>query len=147
MVKVLPHHQLVVAMGDRLYNALSKYFTVLSNTGYMNKTDTLKLYVYVTIVRLFYTTFREYMTEQDYKIADKALYCLYGSSCLIPYPDFCTGNGKDISMEGLYNMEYVEEYIIPELNRLSQIVGEISNKDIVIPGGYSKDVPDIIVSD
>ena len=119
MVRVLPHHQLVVAMGDRLYNALSKYFTVLSNTGYMNKTDTLKLYVYVTIVRLFYTVFREYITEQDYEIIDKALYCLYGSNCLISYPDFCTGEDKDISMDSLYNQEFVGEYILPELNRLS----------------------------
>lgn len=134
-------------MGDRLFNALSKYFTVLSNTGYFNKTDTLKLYVYVTIVRLFYTTFRGYLNEDSYKIVNKALYCLYGSSCLIPYPDFCDSSSKDIEIDGLYSAEYIEEYILPELDALSKAIEELKNKDIVIPGAYEKNVPDVIVSD
>lgn len=35
---------------------------------------------------------RVYITEPDYRIIQNALNCLYGSSCLIPYPNYINDN-------------------------------------------------------
>lgn len=35
---------------------------------------------------------RVYITENDYRIIQNALNCLYGSSCLIPYPNYINDN-------------------------------------------------------
>ena len=29
------------------------------------------------------------ISEENYKHLENALYCLYGTTCLIPYPDYC----------------------------------------------------------
>ena len=29
------------------------------------------------------------ISKEDYEHLENALYCLYGTSCLIPYPDYC----------------------------------------------------------
>ena len=76
-------------MDDLLYNACVRYFTSLSNYGYQNETEVKKLLFYVFIQELVNTT-SIVISEKDYKDLENALYCIYGTSCLIPYPDYCS---------------------------------------------------------
>lgn len=75
-------------MDDLLYNACVRYFTSLSHYGYQNETEVKKLLFYVFIQELVNTTSIA-IPEDDYKDLENALYCIYGTTCLIPYPNYC----------------------------------------------------------
>ena len=79
---------IVDAMDEMTYQAISKYFTHLSNVGYFNQSNVNKLLLLTFIQELVDYDFRGLISEEDYNDINKALYCLYGSSCLIPYPDY-----------------------------------------------------------
>ena len=78
----------VVVMDDLLYNSCLRYFTSLTDYGYRNEEDVKKLLFYVFIQELVNTT-SIVISEENYKHLENALYCLYGTTCLIPYPDYC----------------------------------------------------------
>lgn len=64
------------------------YFNALSQFGYKNQEDTNKLLIYDHISRMLTEEMRFFITEEDYKLINKVLHCLYGRSCLIPYPKY-----------------------------------------------------------
>jgi hypothetical protein len=39
-----------------------------------------------------YCDYRGLLSKDDYRLIEKALDCLYGSTCLIPYPDYLKMN-------------------------------------------------------
>lgn len=69
-------------------NTLDKYFEVLKHTGYYNYKDVKKLIVLDFIRDILSDTYNMYITEEDYTSITDLLYCLFGSTCLIPYPVF-----------------------------------------------------------
>jgi len=75
-------------MEELLYNAYLRYFTSLGNFGYKSDKEVKKLIFYTFIQELVNTTSIA-ISKEDYKHLENALYCLYGTSCLIPYPDYC----------------------------------------------------------
>jgi hypothetical protein len=75
-------------MGEMIYNALSKYYHALSLKGYMPETDADKLLVLIFLRDFVFADYRGYIKEADYHLIEKALDCLYGTTCLIPYPDY-----------------------------------------------------------
>lgn len=80
-------------MGANVLNDISKslstYFKLLTQLGYVKQSDVYKLLVYNFIGELLTEDTKVYISEEDYKSIEQALYCLYGSSCLIPYPLRC----------------------------------------------------------
>lgn len=76
---------------DTAYKGVVNYFNALTKYGYKNYQDTYKLLLLLFIDDLLTGPLSIYVTEEDYRIIDKALYCLYGSSCLIPYPEYTNG--------------------------------------------------------
>ena len=75
-------------MGELVYQALENYFNILGKTGYVRFADAEKV-----LLLSFYKDFLDntLITDKcDYQCIDRALNCLYGSSCLIPYPDYLT---------------------------------------------------------
>lgn len=67
------------------YTAISRYFTRLSQTGYVPYYEVnkmLALFIIKDIVDKFI------LTEEQFRQINDALTCLYGSSCLLPYPDY-----------------------------------------------------------
>ena len=75
-------------MDEFIYNSLSHYFSALCKTGYYKQGDVNKLIVLIYLNTLLTEDFRGYVGEEDYTTIEKALNCLYGTSCLIPYPEF-----------------------------------------------------------
>lgn len=75
-------------MDDLLYNSCLRYFTSLANFGFKNEEDVKKLLFYVYIQELVNTT-SLVISEDDYKSLENALYNFYGTTCLMPYPDYC----------------------------------------------------------
>ena len=75
-------------MDEMVYNALDRYFHALELKGYMPNSDVYKVLLLSFYNDFISNDFRGYITEEDYSLIGKALDCLYGSTCLIPYPDY-----------------------------------------------------------
>lgn len=67
--------------------AIQRYFTTLSQFGYKKYSDVDKLLVLLFIEEILSQGFLQYITEEDYKVITNALYCLYGSNCMIEFPN------------------------------------------------------------
>ena len=78
----------VVVMDEMIYNSLSQYFAVLKKTGYYKYADVMKLLVLIFYNEFVFSDFRGKLSKADYQLIERALNCLYGTSCLIPYPDY-----------------------------------------------------------
>lgn len=75
-------------MDDLLYESCLRYFTSLADYGFRSEKDVKKLLFYVFIQELVNTT-SVVISKEDYKHLENALYCMYGTTCLIPYPNYC----------------------------------------------------------
>ncbi len=78
---------------DRLdnlaYTGISRYFKTLSTFGYKGYKDVNKLLILLFIEDLSKeSSLSLYIDEKDYRTITNVLYCLFGSTCLIPYPEF-----------------------------------------------------------
>jgi hypothetical protein len=79
-------------MDNIVYNAITQYYTALSKLGYHKYGDVFGLLVLCFLHDFVYSDYRGLISESDYGIIEKALNCLFGSSCLIPYPDYLKMN-------------------------------------------------------
>lgn len=70
------------------YTGVSNYFKALSAFGYKGYKEVDKLLVLLFIEGLLRGPLSLYIDECDYKTITNVLYCLFGSTCLIPYPEF-----------------------------------------------------------
>jgi hypothetical protein len=79
---------LVDVMDNFVYESLGKYFHALELTGYISDKKSQSLLVLVYFYNLMYHDYRGYISCDDYHAIERALNCLYGANCLIPYPDY-----------------------------------------------------------
>jgi hypothetical protein len=75
-------------MDNYVYNALSGYFQALEKVGYMSNKKQQSLLVLLFYYHLIYHDYRGFTSKKDYHLIEQALNCLYGTNCLIPYPDY-----------------------------------------------------------
>lgn len=75
-------------MDEFVYNSVSSYFHALSVMGYMKQKSVNSLLVLLFYYHLIYHDYRGYISREDYRAIERALNCLYGTNCLIPYPDY-----------------------------------------------------------
>lgn len=75
-------------MDEMVYNILCTYFDTLEYTGYLSDKDAHKVLILCFYKDFAFEDFRGNISEEDYHIIERALDCLYGTSCLIPYPDY-----------------------------------------------------------
>lgn len=118
---------IVDVMDEITFEAVNKYFTHLSNVGYFSQSNIDKLLLLTFIQEMIDNDFRGLILEEDYDYINKALYCLYGSSCLIPYPDY-------------YNTKRRRTMYIGSISELTHRVealeesgGSIPDKAIIVP--------------
>lgn len=74
-------------MDEFVYNSFSTYFNALEKIGYVSHCQGQKLLV-LSFYKDFLKHYKGVITKDDYHLIEAALDCLYGSSCLIPYPDY-----------------------------------------------------------
>lgn len=75
-------------MGEYVYESLAKYYHALENTGYMSYPNVVKLLILAFYKDFVYHDYRAVLSKNDYRLIERALDCLYGTSCLISYPDY-----------------------------------------------------------
>ena len=83
---VLLNH--VDVMDEIVYSALNKYYDVLGKTGYLPDSTVRKLLLLSFYKDFVFSDYRGLLSKEDYYLIERALNCLYGSDCLIPYPDY-----------------------------------------------------------
>ena len=114
-------------MNEIVYQALIKYYHALECTGYMAASQGEKLLVLAFYNEFVMNDYRGLITKDDYRLIERALNCLYGSSCLIPYPDY-------LKMGKLH---------IGEMSEMAQRVKTLEDTDVVKTttiGGPESDV-------
>ena len=85
------HHtelKTVAVMDNIIYQALTDYYHALELKGYMPHSQSLKLLVLCFYRDFVFHDYRGLLSRKDYLLIERALDCLWGSSCLIPYPDY-----------------------------------------------------------
>jgi len=102
-------------MDEILYEALTKYYHALELKGYMSKSHSVKLLILCFIRDFMFNDYRAVLGKEDYCLIERALDCLYGTSCLIPYPDY-------LKMGKLH---------LGEVTELAQRVKNIEDTDVV----------------
>lgn len=75
-------------MGEIVYNSMTGYFDALEKLGYLSDSQVRKLLVLSFYKDFMFSDYRGLISREDYMLIGKALDCIYGSSCLIPYPDY-----------------------------------------------------------
>ena len=130
-------------MVNYAYNSLCRYFDYLCNTGYMKESEVERLLILTAIQKFVDCDFRGYLNEEDYNKISDALYNLYGTTCLIPYPDYYSNKYEKI----MYTCSISE--LVHRVEKLENQQGSggginIEDKAIIVPGS-SKDV-DIEIS-
>lgn len=84
-VDVIMDNTLNILLNTSLHN----YYKLLSTFGNRNYKDVFKLII-VSYIRdiLYNTELRANMTELEYHDIHKCLYILYGTTCLLPFPEY-----------------------------------------------------------
>ena len=118
----------VDVMDNAIFNAIDTYYKVLARRGYHSYADALRLLVLCFYRDFVFHDYRAILSKEDYHTIEKALNCLFGSSCLIPYIDY-------LKMGKLH---------IGEMTELAQRVKNIENTEVVklmdADGTYDSDI-------
>lgn len=75
-------------MDEMIYNALTSYYHALEKLGYMSNSQAQKLLLLIFYRDFVFNDYRGLISKEDYQLIERALNCLYGTTCLIPYPDY-----------------------------------------------------------
>ena len=79
---------LAAVMDEIIYNALGSYYNALEKKGYMSYANMQKLLLLIFYRDFVFHDYRGILSREDYLLIERALDCLWGSTCLIPYPDY-----------------------------------------------------------
>lgn len=126
-------------MVEQVYNSLNKYFIHLGNTGYVKQSSVERLLLFTLIQEFVDNVLGLYLTKEDYLEINKALYCLYGSDCMIEYPDYYNPKTKRVMYTGgcsdlLSRIEELEETVA---NFRECTCGLDIDADIIVPSDDS----------
>lgn len=123
-------------MDNIIYNAITQYYTALSKLGYYKYGDVFSLLVLCFLRDFVYQDYRGILSKSDYNIIEKALNCLFGSNCLIPYPDYLKMGKLHIGemTEMAHRVKTLEETEV-----LKAFDGDDENSDIMILSDNSEE--------
>jgi hypothetical protein len=118
-------------MDEFVYNILSEYFNTLENLGYVSENKVNNLLLLLFFYNLLTEDYRGMVSKEDYSTIEKALNCLYGRTCLTPYPEY-------LKMGKLH---------LGELSELAQRVKNLEDTEVLKLDDLEDDSSDIIISE
>ena len=122
-------------MDKYVYNALCRYFNALTIRGYVGKDVVIKLILLIFYYHLTGDDYRGYVNKEDYLTIERALNCLFGTNCLMPYPDYLKmGKLKLGEMtEMAQRIKSLEsEPVLKLVHDLDSVVNPDEHSDIVV---------------
>lgn len=120
---------------DRIvHKALDSYFHALELKGYMPWHSVKRLLILVFLRDFVYNDYRATLTLEDYRAIEKALNCLYGTTCLISYPDYLKMGKLHLGemTEMAQRVKNLEDTSVLKLVHDLNSVNEVTNSDITV---------------
>jgi hypothetical protein len=116
-------------MDNIVLNAIVKYYKTLCKLGYMSYKEVYKLLVLSFYRDFTLKDYRGILSSKDYQEIDRALNCLYGTSCLIPYPNYLNAGRLYLGeiSELAQRIQTLEDTEV-----VKAITGESENSDIIV---------------
>lgn len=98
-------------MDELIYQVLNNYYSALEAKGYMKSSDADKILILCFYRDFILQDYRGLISKEDYFLIEKALDCLYGSTCLIPYPEYLKMNKSYLGQlaEAIYRIKKLED--------------------------------------
>ena len=116
-------------MDNIIFNTITDYYKVLQRRGYHSYKDVKRILVLSFYRNFVMNDYRGLISKEDYSYIERALNCLFGSTCLIPYPDY-------LKMGKLHIGEMTEMAqrvkTLEETEVLKAFDGDDENSDIMI---------------
>lgn len=81
-------------MDEFVFDSFRNYYNALYKLGYLNDHKADSLLILHFYYDLLCCNYRGTVKKEDYKLIERALYCLFGINCLIPYPNIAMGQLK-----------------------------------------------------
>lgn len=75
-------------VADYLLKSVTQYFNTLRQLGYSKYDNVHKLIIFLYIEEMLSGPMSLFITEEDYNTITKCMYCMFGTSCLLPYPEY-----------------------------------------------------------
>ena len=114
-------------MDEIIFLALSKYYHCLELKGYISKKHSYKLLLLCFYKNFVFNDYRGLISKEDYRLIEKALDCIYGTSCLIPYPDYLKMGKLHLGEV----TELAERLKILEDTDIVKLTHDLANTDVV----------------
>lgn len=131
-------------MDNMVYTAISRYFSILSKFGYVNYNKVYNI-LYLILIRDFvYNDFYGYITEDDYRHIERSLYCLFGKSCLIPYPEYLTMN--NLNLGSISELAYMMKKNKEDISKVIDNINEIKKTRVIKGDLNGEEIPNIDIS-
>lgn len=129
-------------MDKVLYDSLYRYFSTLTSVGNVSYNNVNKLLVLIFYKHFIYEDYRGNLSKEDYSIIEKALDCLFGSTCLIPYPNYLEMGKLHLGdmTEIAHKITGIEDNIVSVEERLDNI----ENTEVIKEKQEVFEVPDIV---
>lgn len=118
-------------MGETVYESLSAYYDALSKLGYMSQDKGNSLLLLSFFNEFVYNDYRGVISREDYRVIERALNCLFGSNCLIPYPDY-------LKMGKLH---------LGEMTELAYRVKKLENTEVIKATDLSAEDSDVAIEE
>lgn len=126
-------------MDNIVYDSIVRYFSALGSLGYVSYEDVNNLLFLVAIQEFIYRDFRGFINEDDYREIEKALYKVFGTSCLVPYPNYC--NNTDMNKLHLGDISELSHRVSVNEEDIKEIQ---STKVVKVLPPYEESIDDII---
>lgn len=113
----------------------------------MSYSNVRKLLVFIIIQEIVDEDCFGILNEEDYAAINKALYCLYGSTCLIKYPDYYNPNTRRTMFIGNGDNPPIDPDYPSDLDWNKMVITPLSGTsgvDIIVPYSASSTVSQTI---
>lgn len=122
-------------MDEMILDASERYYHALGLKGYMAYHHAQKLLLLAFYRDFVFHDYRGILSRDDYRCIERALDCIYGSTCLIPYPDYLK-MGKlhigEITEIGRRLKELEDTPVLKLITNLSSVPENAVGSDIMI---------------
>lgn len=121
-------------MDEMILEIMGSYYNALEKLGYMSWEKIKKLLVLLFYRDFVFNDYHGLLSKEDYHLIEKALDCLYGSTCLIPYPDYLKMGKLHIGeiTELAQRIKNLENTEVLKLADLCDVPENLIDSDIII---------------
>lgn len=102
---------------------LDRYFRLLSSTGYLNYSSVYDILFLIAVEEFTSHDYDGYLDDSDYRSIQNAIYKIFGTHCIIPFPKHCC------CMDSLHLSDV--SYMRRDIEDLKDRMSDVENTKVV----------------